>query len=81
MTSIVIAEGNQSIRMLYRVLFTKDKSILIYCPVSKCGVYKLSSDARKISDNAFRGCSNLASISIPCGTETIGLRAFQEAPA
>lgn len=57
------------------VLFNKEKSILIQCPISKSGEYTIPSTVTAIKGNAFSGC-NLTSISIPSAITSIGDLAF-----
>ena len=53
------------------VLFNKDKSKLISCPVAKKGVYTIPNSVREIESNAFVNCNKLNQIIIPEGVKSI----------
>ena len=58
------------------VLFNKDKTTLLYCPVKKSGHYTILSSVTKIRKKAF-SCSRLTSVTVPAGVEVIDDEAFQ----
>lgn len=58
------------------VLFSKNGSILIYCPSRKSGTYIIPNGTVAIGERAFEGNKNLTAIRIPDGLKTIGYAAF-----
>ena len=76
MTSLSVAEGNTSFSVKDNVLFNKDQSTLIYCPIGKSGAYQIPQGVTTISTGAFLDCSNLTSITLPEGLKIIGRSAF-----
>jgi uncharacterized repeat protein (TIGR02543 family) len=58
------------------VLFNKNKSMIIQCPVLKEGTYTLPSSVTEIRSAAFSWCYNLTSIILPSNLKTIGPAAF-----
>jgi len=54
------------------VLFNKNQTILIQCPISKTGSYTIPSLVTSIEDGAFSYCSGLTSITIPSSVTSIG---------
>ncbi|MCR5532281.1 MAG: leucine-rich repeat domain-containing protein [Paludibacteraceae bacterium] len=58
------------------VLFNKDKTTLMLCPVGKRGEYIIPNNATSIGDNAFDNCTGLTSVIIPNSIISIGEYAF-----
>lgn len=58
------------------VLFNKDKTTLIQCPVSKTGTYTIPQTVENIGNSAFSGCINLNEILIPGSVKVINNYAF-----
>ena len=58
------------------ILYNKDKTELIKCPISHSKEVKLPSTLKTVRANAFRECRNIESIEIPEGVTTIGEKAF-----
>ena len=54
------------------VLFNKNQTILIQCPISKTGSYTIPSLVTSIEDGAFSYCSGLTLITIPSSVTSIG---------
>ncbi len=54
------------------VLFNKNQTILIQCPISKTGSYSIPSSVTSIGDFAFWTCRDLTSITIPSSVTSIG---------
>ncbi len=59
------------------VLFDKSKTILIQVPGAMAGAYSVPNSVTTISEEAFRYCANLTSVTIPDSVTTIGRRAFE----
>lgn len=75
--TIIVDASNPNFTSLDGVLFLKDKSLLMYCPVTKTGSYTIPSTVEIIYNSAFSDCTQLTSISIPTSVTTIGEYAFQ----
>jgi len=58
------------------VLFNKDKTYLIHCPIDKSGNYIMPTSVKHIVDSAFYNCRSLTSVTIPSSVDYIGVRAF-----
>jgi len=59
------------------VLFNKDKTMLIQCPISKTGSYTIPSSVTSIGESAFYNCSSITgSLTIPSLVTSIGTGAF-----
>ena len=58
------------------ILFNKDKSTLIQCPVSKTGNYEIPSMVSTLKDYCFGMCNKLTSVTIPSTVTTINSSAF-----
>ena len=58
------------------VLFNKDQTIIIQCPISKTGKYTLPSSVTSIGSYAFSNCSVLTSVIIPLSVTSIKEWAF-----
>ena len=76
LTRIIVNENNKTYSSQDGVLFNKDKSELIYCPVGKIGAYTIPANVNKIRSSAFSGCAGLTCISIPDSVTYIGFAAF-----
>lgn len=77
LTAINVASANSNYSSLDGVLFNKNRSVLLKCPVGKKGAYSVPAGVKEIYDNAFEGCQNLTSISMGQGVISIGSRAFR----
>ena len=76
LTSIYVSDSNAFYSSIDGILFNKDKSSLIQCPVGKSGEYTVPSGVTSIGDEAFSGCGGLTSINLPIGVTRIGYTAF-----
>ena len=59
------------------VLFNKNQTTLIQCPVSKTGSYAIPSSVASIEDFAFIYCNGLTSVAIPTSVTSIGKHVFE----
>jgi hypothetical protein len=58
------------------VLFDKEKTTLIQCPLSITGNYEVPSTVNSIAPYGFCFCDQLSSVNVPSSVSTIGLAAF-----
>ena len=59
------------------VLFNKQMSNLIHCPITAKGSYTIPDTVVSIGIEAFSQCYDLTSIVFPCNLKTIGCMAFE----
>ena len=59
-----------------RILYNKDKTILLQCAGSVSGDIIIPDSVTSIEGSAFSGCSNLTSVTIPDSVTSIGSQAF-----
>lgn len=59
------------------MLYNKDQTTLIQCPVSKTGSFDIPSSVTSIGDGAFESCSGLTSVSLHNSVTFIGDHAFE----
>ena len=76
LTSFIVEDGNNNYVSENGVLFNKDKTLLIQCPVVKTE-YVIPDNVTEIGDFAFQICSSLTSITIPDSVTKIGAYAFR----
>lgn len=58
------------------ILFSKDKTKIIYCARGKQGSYKIPITVKEIGNDAFSGCRGLTNIEMPNSVKMIGNAAF-----
>lgn len=68
--------NNPSFTSVDGVLFNKDKTTLIACPLTKSGSYTIPSTVTRIGETAFLLCAGLTSVVIPESVKTIGSESF-----
>jgi uncharacterized protein (TIGR02145 family) len=73
---ITVNENNPNYSDSEGVLFNKDKSTLIQCPVSKTGNYEIRATVTSIGLYSFSFCNRLTAISIPSTVTSIESNAF-----
>jgi len=77
MTEFIVDSASRSFSTLNGALYTKDRSILLRCPMTKKGTFAVPSSVKRISEDAFFGCIYLNSISLPASVNTIEQYAFE----
>ena len=73
---IVVDSANPVYSSADGVLFNKDKSVLLDCPLGKSGTYVIPDSVTKIADYAFERCRSITGITIPNSVTSIGDYAF-----
>ena len=73
---ILVSEENSTFSSVDGVLFSKDKSTLLSYPFSKSHSYVIPHSVTSIGAWAFKGCSELTSVTIPTSITSIGNGAF-----
>jgi hypothetical protein len=76
LTAINVETNNPAYSSVSGVLFNQSQTTLIIFHEGKVGSYSIPNSVTKIGDDAFAGCSSLASVSIPNSVTTIGSDAF-----
>jgi chitodextrinase len=78
LTSITVSDSNKYYSSdEYGVLFNKNKTVLIKCPVNNPTTnYIIPGSVKSIDDEAFYMCKNLTGIVIPNSVSTVGNYAF-----
>jgi len=76
LTVIDVATANQNYSSSQGVLYNKDKTILIKCPIQKAGALTIPNSVTSIGDKVFYGCTGLTSITVGNGVTSIGEEAF-----
>lgn len=76
--SIKVHKNNKNfVADKYGVLYNKDKTNLIQCPIkSKATSYTIPKSVMNINKRAFENCTNIKSLTIPTSVEYIGFSAF-----
>ena len=78
LTDIIVDAGNPIYSSLDGVLFNKDQTTLIECPVARSGSYVIPNTVVSIGSMAFEDRRNLTSVTIPTSVISIGDYAFQD---
>lgn len=71
-----VSTKNESYCQVDGVLYNKDKTTLIICPISKTNEYTIPKSVTSIGNYAFSGCNRLTFITIPQSVTSIGDYAF-----
>ena len=67
--TITVNENNLAYSSVDGVLFNKDITVLIRCPIGKTGVLAIPDGVKHFADNALFWCTSLAEITIPSTLE------------
>ncbi len=76
MISFTVDGDNAYFSVVDGALYNKEKTVLLYYPAAKGGIYQIPEGVTTISDYAFLGSVNLEQVIIPDGVEYIGESAF-----
>lgn len=79
LNSIKVNTDNPHFRSIGGILFTKDTSTIVACPIRKSGNIVLPQNTRHIAPKAFTYCQSITSIGLPAGMLSIGGSAFMYA--
>ncbi len=74
--TIVVASDNPNYSSIDGVLFDKEGTTLLRCPMGKQGTYTIPSNVTSIAYGAFSGCDNLISVTIPENISSVANNAF-----
>lgn len=74
--NLVVGSGNPNYASEDGVLFNKQKTTLIQCPLSKAGSYSIPSGVESVGMYAFRDCNSLNSLTFPNTIISVGTYAF-----
>ncbi len=73
---IHVAEDNPALLSEDGVLFNKDQTALIFCPIKKSGAYTLPASVEAINEYAFESCVDLSEVTLSPALTFIGEGAF-----
>ena len=73
---INVSELNKKYASFNGILYSKDYTKMIYCPVKKEGAVTTREEVKELDDNAFYGRALITSISLPDNLEKIGINLF-----
>ena len=76
LTKINVSESNLNYSSDDGILYNRDKTSLIKCPLGKKGEVEILNSVTRIANFAFCKCTGLTSIEIPEGITSIGYDAF-----
>ena len=76
-SAITVDELNKNFSSVDGILYNKDKTELIRCPVGKKTITEIPDTVKTIKSKAFYSCSSLTTISIPNNVETVEANAFE----
>ncbi len=76
LAAINVAAGNTAYKSVDGVLYTAGLETLITCPAGKTGDVAVAEGTSSIEANAFLGCTNVASVTIPASVTEIDVTAF-----
>ncbi len=75
LTAIMVDTNDPAYSSLAGVLFNKDQTVLVQCPLGRTGSYTIPSTVTNLGDSAFLACL-LTNITIPTNVTTLGDNVF-----
>lgn len=78
LTEINVDTNNPEFSSQDGVLFNKEKTRLLSCPLGKSGAYSIPKGVTSIRDSAFSNCYHLTSVVIPEGVKSIEPSTFEK---
>ena len=72
----IVPETNLNFKVEEGVLFNKNQTVLIQCPIKKSGQYTIPTSVITVENSAFYNCDLLTNIIIPNSVSTIGNASF-----
>lgn len=75
---IMVSSSNSDFSTENGVLFNKDKTILLRCPIGKTGIYAVPDTVTTINHDAFNRCNQLTSVKLPISCTMINQSAFYD---
>ena len=76
LSSITLAEGNESFTLVDGMLYSADKKTLVLCPPAREGKITVPEGTECIGASAFDYCKKITSIQLPTSVVEIGAEAF-----
>ena len=76
LNSINVDESNPNYRSIDGLLFSKDTSAIVECPMKKSGTVTLPQNTRHIAPDAFAYCQTLTGVNLPDSLLSIGEASF-----
>ena len=73
----VVSDDHTAFSVIDGIIYSKDKSILLRCPEGKARINTFSDNLTHIGNEAFFGCYNLQSVTIPYGVTYLGGQSFE----
>ena len=80
LASLIVAADNPYYCSEDNILYSKNKSTLLYCVPSRKGSFKIQNTVTSIGTSAFSDCKGLTYIDIPNSVRSIGDAAFYNCP-
>jgi len=76
LTALTVDKASEKFGSQDGVLFDKEQTTLVLCPLGKTGSYMIPAGVTNVSDQAFLGCAGLTGVTIPDSVTQIGRSAF-----
>ena len=76
LAAITVDVGNTAYSSVDGIVYNKNKTVLMLCPVGKAGAFTIPNGVTNIRESAFEDCARLTGITIPNSVTGIGFMAF-----
>lgn len=77
MEEVIVAEGNTTYMSKDGVLYSKDMSVMYYCPQTKTGNFTIPEGVVSTKNSIFNECVGLTSVTVPSTLTSFGGDAFK----